>query len=125
MAEKYIPYNDSVIASKATIKYAPVPARKVRLVIDLLRYKTVAEAEEILQFTPKPSVVPVLKKLLDSAKANVPHGEFPHAEDLVIGDIRADVGPQLKRIRPRARGRATWIRKRMCHISIRLMPPLE
>ena len=123
MATEKLPYDPSRVAGKATIKFALVSARKARLMIDLLRYKTVAEAERILKFTPKPSVVPLLTKLLDAAKASVNKHDFPNVDELIIGDIRADVGPTFKRIRPQSRGRASYIRRRMSHLTVRLMPP--
>lgn len=125
MAERKIAFDEEIIAGKAIVRYARVSPRKVRLIADLLRYKTVAEAEKILKFTPKPSSVPIIKKALDAAKASVDRHEFPGVEELVIGDIRIDGGPMLKRIRAQSRGRAVRYLKRTSHISISLMPPIE
>ena len=117
------PYDSSRVAGKATARFVRVSARKARVMLDQLRFKTVAEAEVILKFTPKPSVVPIISRVLATAKASVNRHDFPNVEELVIGDIRADVGPMMKRVRPQSRGRAAWIRRRSCHISLSLMPP--
>lgn len=118
-------FDDSVIAGKATVRFARISPRKARLVADMIRYKTVSEAEGILKFTPKPKIVAAIKKLLDAAKASVNRREFPDVEELIIGDIRVDGGITLKRARPQSRrGYPTMIRRRTSHITIKLMPPL-
>jgi large subunit ribosomal protein L22 len=116
-------YDETTVAGKATAKFVRVSPRKVRAMIDQIRYKTVAEAEAILKFTPKPAVVPAVTKVLNAAKASVNRHDFPNVEELVIGDVRADGGPMFKRVKPQSRGRASLIRRRSCHITMRLMPP--
>lgn len=125
MAVKTIPYDATTIAGKATVRFANVSARKARLVIDMIRYKSVGEADTILKFTVKPSAAPIVKKLLDAAKASVNRRDYSNVEDLIIGEVYADVGPSMKRVRPQSRGRANYYRRRMCHITLRLMPPIS
>lgn len=96
-----------------------VTPQKARLVADLVRGKDVAEAEAILQFTPKRSARPMLK-LLQSAKANAVNNHDMFEDDLFISKIMIDEGPTMKRFLPRARGRADLLRKRTCHINITL-----
>ncbi len=91
--------------------------RKVRLVIDAVRGKSVKDADIRLSFMKKGAALPVLK-LLRSAVANAEHNFKLSAESLYIKTITADGGPTLKRSRPRAFGRAAPIRKRTTHISI-------
>ena len=90
---------------------------KVRRVLDLVRGLPVEEARVVLQHTPRRAADPILK-CLDSAVANAEHNLAAEAEELVVVEAFADEGPTLKRWRPRARGRATRIRKRTCHITI-------
>lgn len=91
--------------------------RKVRLVIDLIRNQTVAEAEKRLAFTHKLATRPVLK-LLKSAEANAEHNFKLNKETLWVKTVMADGGPTLKRSMPRAMGRATPIRERTTHITL-------
>jgi len=91
--------------------------RKVRLIVDLVRGLTVAEAEKRLQFQPKAAALPVLK-LLRSAVANAEHNFKLDADQLFIKTITADGGPALKRMRPRAMGRGVTIKKRTTHVNI-------
>jgi len=90
---------------------------KVRRVLDLVRGLPVDEARVVLTHTPRRAADPILK-CLDSAVANAEHNLAVDAEELVIAEAFADEGPTLKRWRPRARGRATRIRKRTSHITI-------
>ncbi len=122
MASGKIEFDKNIVAGKAVVRYARISPLKVRLVADLIRYKTVAEAEAILKFTPKPSSVPMLVKALKAAKASVNKHEFPKVEELIIGDIRVDCGPMLKRFRAQSRGRAAPYVRRSCHITVKLMP---
>jgi len=101
----------------ATAKYIRISSRKVKAVIDLIRGKSVKEAEAILQYTPKSATEPVAK-LLKSAVANAENNLEMDRGELYIAEIYANQGPTLKRFRPRAHGRASSIRKRTSHITI-------
>jgi len=90
---------------------------KVRRVLDLVRGLPVDEARVVLTHTQRRAADPILK-CLDSAVANAEHNLAADAEELIIAEAYADEGPTLKRWRPRARGRATRIRKRTSHITI-------
>jgi len=105
----------------AHAKYVRSSARKARLVCDHIRGKSVTEARAILAFAPR-GVAKDWAKLLNSAVANAEHNHELLAEDLKIKEVHADVGPTLKRFRPRAMGRATPINKRTSHLSITLTP---
>ena len=103
---------------KATATHIRISPRKVRMVVDTVRGKSVSQALSILGFTRKKAAQPV-QKLLKSAVANaVENGGINDVETLVIDRIMVDEGPTLKRYMPRARGRATPIRKRTSHIRI-------
>jgi len=101
----------------ATAKYVRIASRKVKLVIDLIRGKSVREAEAILQYTPKAATEPV-SKLLKSAVANAENNLDLNGDDLYVAEVYANQGPTLKRFRPRSHGRASRICKRTSHISI-------
>jgi len=101
----------------ATARYVRISSRKVKIVIDLIRGKSVAEAQAILMYTPKAASEPVLK-LLNSAVANAENNLDMSRDTLYIAEVFANQGPTLKRYRPRAQGRATRIRKRTSHITI-------
>jgi large subunit ribosomal protein L22 len=108
--------------STARSRYVDQSARKVRLVVDLVRGKPVNEALEVLSLVRRAARTPV-EKTIRSAAANAASQEGTvnvDLDDLVIREARVDVGPTLKRFRPRAMGRASRIRKRSCHITIRL-----
>lgn len=90
---------------------------KVRRVLDLVRGLPVDEARVVLTHTPRRAADPILK-CLNSAIANAEHNLAADSEELVVAEAYADEGPTLKRWRPRARGRATRIRKRTSHITI-------
>ncbi len=92
-------------------------AYKAREVLDLIRGKSYAEASEILDFSER-GIAHEIKKVLDSAVANAEHNDSQVAEELFVSACYADEGPTLKRFRPRARGRASRIRKRTCHITV-------
>jgi large subunit ribosomal protein L22 len=106
-----------VIEAKAVLKYARISSRKVKIVADLIRGKNVEEALSILKFAPKASSE-ILEKLLNSAIANAENNHFMNRSNLYVAEIYANQGPTLKRIRPAAKGSATRIRKRTCHITI-------
>lgn len=103
--------------TRAQQRYVRMSATKVRVVLDLVRGKTIGEADEILAFTER-EAANVIRKVLDSAIANAEHNDEIPADELFISACYADEGPTLKRWRPRARGRATRIRKRTCHITV-------
>jgi large subunit ribosomal protein L22 len=93
--------------------------QKTRLVADLIRGQDVAKAEEILRFTNRRAAQPILK-LLQSARANAVNNHDMFEDTLFVKTIKVDDGPTLKRMLPRARGRADLLRKRTCHITIML-----
>jgi len=103
---------------KAKVTNVRISPRKVRMVVDTVRGKSVNQAVHILMFTRKEAAIPV-QKLLKSAIANASenHG-VTDVDDLFIDRITVDEGPTLKRFMPRARGRATPIHKRTSHIQI-------
>ena len=103
--------------TRAVLRQARVSAYKVREVLDLIRNKPVAEAQDILRFTERDAGI-LVAKLLGSAVANAVHNDGQEAEDLYVSACYADEGTTIKRWRPRARGRATRIRKRTCHITV-------
>jgi large subunit ribosomal protein L22 len=103
--------------AKAIARYVRVSPRKARLVVDLIRGKSAGEAANILQFTPK-GAAEVVAKVLDSAVANAEHNLKVKPETLFVSQAFVDEGPTLKRIRPRAMGRAFKIRKRTSHITV-------
>ena len=103
--------------AKAVEKFIRVSPRKVRLVADLIREKAIEEAIDILTFTPKGAAIAV-KKAIQSAVANAIENNDMNEDDLFIFKIFVDEGPTLKRFRPRARGRATKIRKRTSHLTV-------
>ena len=103
--------------ARATLKFARISSRKVKIVADLIRGKDVDEALAIMKFTPKASSE-VLEKLLKSAIANAENNHGMKHEKLYVAEIFANQGPTLKRIRPAAKGSAVRIRKRTSHITI-------
>ena len=106
---------------RAQAKYVRTSARKARLVCDHIRGKSVDDARAILALTPR-GTARDWSKLLESAVANAEHNHELVGEDLYIQAVHADEGPTIKRYRPRARGRATPIRKRTSHLTILLTP---
>jgi large subunit ribosomal protein L22 len=105
---------------KASMSHLRISPRKVRLVADIVRGQSVSQALNILEFTRKKAAVPV-QKLLKSAIANATENDgINDVDTLVIDRITVDEGPTLKRYMPRARGRATPIRKRTSHVHISL-----
>ena len=103
--------------SRAVAKYVRSSAFKAREVLDLVRGKSYSEAREILSFSER-RISDTIAKCLDSAVANAEHNDELDGDELFIAACYADEGPTLKRWRPRARGRATRIRKRTCHITV-------
>ena len=102
---------------RAQAKYVRQSPYKVRRVLDLVRGLPVQEAEDVLRLTQRGATEPITK-VLKSAVANAEHNHALDADDLVVAEAYADEGPTLKRFRPRARRRATRIRKRTSHITI-------
>lgn len=97
--------------------YARSSAQKARLVADQIRGLPVEKALEILTYSPKKAAV-LVKKVVDSAIANAEHNEGADVDELVIAKVFVDEGPTMKRIMPRAKGRADRIMKRSCHITV-------
>jgi large subunit ribosomal protein L22 len=105
--------------TKATARFIRLSPRKARLVADLVRGKTVAEALAILQYSPQVAARHI-EKVLRSAVANAEHNhQVRNLDDLRVNPV-IDGGPSLKRIQPRAMGRAFWIRHRLAHITVSL-----
>ena len=103
--------------TRAVARYVRVSASKAREVLDLIRGESYGRAAEIAAFSER-AVSDVIAKCLDSAVANAENNDGISAEELYVSACYADEGPTLKRWRPRARGRATRINKRTCHITI-------
>ncbi len=97
--------------------FARISPQKARLVADLIRGKSVDQALEILTFSNK-KAAELVKKVLESAIANAEHNEGADIDDLNVAKIFVDEGPVMKRIMPRAKGRADRILKRSSHITI-------
>jgi large subunit ribosomal protein L22 len=106
---------------RARARYVRVAPRKARLVADQIRGLPVDEARTLLSFSSRGAARDLLK-LLDSAAANAEANHELIADDLRIASISVDEGPTLKRWRARARGRATRVDKRTCHVSVALTP---
>jgi large subunit ribosomal protein L22 len=102
---------------RAQAKYIRQSPYKVRRVLDLVRGLPVEDARDVLTLTNRRAAGTILK-VLDSAVANAEHNYALDGDELVISEAFADEGPTLKRFRPRARGRATRVRKRTSHITI-------
>ena len=103
--------------SKTVAKYVRIAPRKVRVVMDLIRGKNVAEAFAILKFTPKVGAE-VVEKVLRSAVANAENNFDMDVDKLYVSSAFVDQGPTLKRIHPRSRGQAFKILKRTSHVTI-------
>ena len=101
----------------ARLKGARISAQKARLVVDQIRGKQVGDALNILSFSTKKGAH-LVQKLLESAIANAEHNEGADVDELSVSRIFVDEGLTMKRIRPRAKGRADRILKRSCHISL-------
>ena len=103
--------------AEATLKYARISSRKVKIVADLIKGKDIDEAMAILKYTPKASSE-ILEKLLKSAIANAENNNQMSHSKLYIAEIYSNQGPTLKRIRPAAKGSAVRIRKRTSNTTI-------
>ena len=103
--------------TKALLRYSRMSPYKAREVLDLIRGKDVALAADILRFSERDAAIPI-GKLLNSAVANAANNDGLDPDELYVSACYADEGTTIKRWRPRARGRATRIRKRTCHVTI-------
>jgi large subunit ribosomal protein L22 len=103
----------------AKLRGARLSAQKARLVADQIRGKAVDEALDILAFSPKKGAA-LIKKVLESAIANAEHNDGADVDELKVSTIFVDEGLTMKRIQPRAKGRADRICKRTCHITVKV-----
>ena len=108
---------EQITSAKATAKTVRVSSRKSRLVIDLIRGKSVAEAIAILKFTPN-KAAGIIEKVLMSAIANAENNFDLDVENLIVSEAFVNEGPTMKRFRPRAKGSASPINKRTSHITV-------
>ncbi len=103
----------------AKLKGARISAQKARLVADQVRGKGVEDALDLLTYSNK-KAAHIIKKILDSAIANAENNEGADVDELKISSIYVDEGMTMKRLRPRAKGRADRIFKRTCHITVKV-----
>ena len=103
--------------ARATLKNARISARKVKIVIDLIRGKSASEALAILKYTPK-AASPLVEKLLKSAMANAENNFNMKVDKLYVAEVYANQGTTMKRIRAATQGRANRIRKRTSHVTV-------
>jgi large subunit ribosomal protein L22 len=106
---------------RASARYLRTSPRKVRLVADQVRGLPIEEARALLRFSPRGAAREV-GRVIDSAAANAENNHDLPADDLRVAEIYVDEGPTMRRWRARARGRATRIEKRTCHLSVALTP---
>ena len=107
------------IVGKSLTKNVRCGPRKVKMVVDLIRYKTAGEALDLLTFTQRPSAVPYVQRALKAAVASAAQ-VHPEPEKLVIGEAIVNTAPMMKRIRPASMGRAVRVRKRQTHLFLAL-----
>ena len=112
-------YRVNEMEVSAVLKGARLSPQKARLVADQIRGKSVEEALEVLSFSTKKGAA-IIKKVLNSAIANAEHNQGLDIDELKVATIFVDEGMTLKRIQPRAKGRADRILKRSCHITIKV-----
>lgn len=105
--------------SFAKLRFARISPQKARLVADEVRGMPVERALEILKFSTK-KAAKIVHKVLESAVANAEHNEGADIDELKVSVIMIDEGPTMKRMKPRARGRADRIFKRTSHLTIRV-----
>ncbi len=103
----------------AKLSNAPLSAQKARLVGDQIRGLPVEKALNVLQFSSKKAAA-IIKKVLESAIANAEHNESADVDELVVSTVFVNEAATMKRIRPRAKGRANRILKRTCHITVKV-----
>jgi large subunit ribosomal protein L22 len=106
---------------RASAQYLRVAPRKARLVVEHIRGRSVPEARTVLAFTPRAAAREV-EKILASAVANAEANHGLLGDELIVSAAYVDAGPVIKRWRARARGRVSRIKKRTCHVTIRLVP---
>ena len=106
----------------ASHRFARMSATKIRPIAALVRGKTAERALETLQFMPHRGAR-LLEKVIRSAQANAEDRGFRHPEDLMVLEVRVDMGPSIKRVLPRCRGMMHIIHKRMSHIRVHLEDP--
>jgi len=109
---------------RAEAKWVRSSPRKARLVVEHIRGRTVPEARTVLAFSER-AVARDVEKVLRSAVANAEANHGLVGDDMVVSAAYVDEGPTIKRWRPRARGRVARIRKRTCHITVRLAPAAQ
>lgn len=112
------------MSTTATLKYARTSPQKIRLVADQIRGLSVDRALNVLTFSNKKAAA-IIKKLLESAIANAEHNDAADIDELKVSSVYVNQGPTLKRLRPRARGRADRIIKRMSHVTVTVAEPEE
>lgn len=105
-------------------RFARISQRKVKYLADIVRGKRADIALNLLKYQPQRGAR-MLEKVIRSALANAEDRRAANVDQLVVRDARIDVGPMFKRIRPRARGMAFMIKRRMSHISVALSDPWE
>ena len=115
---------DDRMRVRAQAKWVRTSARKARLVLDHIRGRSVPEARTILAFTSR-AVATDIEKVLKSAVANAEANHGLDGDELIVESAYADVGPTLKRWKPRARGRVNRIKKRTCHVTLVLVEQPE
>ncbi|MBQ0753203.1 MAG: 50S ribosomal protein L22 [Gammaproteobacteria bacterium] len=103
----------------ARLRGARISAQKARLVVDQIRGQKVEDALNILAFSPKKAAT-IVKKVLESAIANAENNDGADVDELKVSSVFVDEGMSLKRIKPRAKGRADRITKRTCHITVKV-----
>lgn len=106
-------------ATGATLKFARISPQKARLVADQIRGQKVDRALDTLKFSSK-KAAHIINKVLESAIANAEHNDGADVDELLVSEIFVDAGPVMKRMSPRARGRADRIIKRTSHITVRV-----
>lgn len=103
--------------AKAVARFQRVAPRKARIVVDLIRGKSVDEARSILRFSPQ-AAAEIVEKALNSAAANAENLHGIKSDELYVSETFVDEGPTMRRIQPRAMGRAFRINKRTSHITV-------
>ncbi len=103
--------------ARAELKYARISARKAKIVLDTIKGKNAQEAVAILRYTNK-AASPIISKILKSAMANATNNHGMNESKLYVAEAYAGQGPSMKRVMPRAQGRAYRIKKRTSHITI-------
>lgn len=103
--------------ARSVVRHVRIAPRKMRIVVDLIRGKNVADAFAILKFTPKVGAEVILKAL-KSAVANAEHNYDMNSDKLIVSAAFVDQGPTMKRIHPRSRGQAFKILKRSSHLTV-------